>query len=86
MGGLKLTITETPVAGGYEQRYSISLGSIDMPFVRRPVSILPEDGTICYADCGPRYGVIPRQAVAIFKGGKWKRLKFEPTHWTHWDS
>jgi hypothetical protein len=86
MGGLKLTITETPVAGGYEQRYSISLGSIDMPFVRRPVSILPEDGTICYADCGPRHGAIPRFSVALFQDGKWKRLKFEPTHWTHWDS
>lgn len=81
-----MTVTETPAEGGYEQRYSVWVGRTEMQFVRRPISITPEDGTLCYADNGPRYGEIPRQAVAVFKGGEWKRLKFEPTHWTHWDS
>ena len=79
-------MTETEVeGGGYEQRYTLLLGRAPERFVRRPVSILPPDDTICFVDDGPRRGKITRYTAGHFKDGKWHRVKFEPTHWTHWD-
>lgn len=79
-------VIETEVeGGGYEQRYSIWLGSCEMKMVRRPVSITPPDGTVCFVDDGPRTGRVNRHTAGVFKGGKWSRVRFEPTHWTHWD-
>ena len=79
-------VTETELEnGGYEQRYTMSLFKTEMKFVRRPISILPKDGTVCFADNGPRIGSIPRQSAVLFRGGKWQKLKFEPTHWTEMD-
>jgi len=69
----------------YEQRYSIDLLGTPMRFVRRPVAIEPPDGTVCFVDNGSRYGAIPRHTAGLWQGGKWKRVKFEPTHWTHWE-
>lgn len=87
MNVIERIISEPP---GYEQRYSVSLGGVPLHFVRRPVSIRPDEGTICYADNGPRFGGIDRQRVAIFKAGVWlggnkRPLPFEPTHWTTWE-
>lgn len=81
-----MVMTETELEGGaYEQRYTIAFGPKTlMEFVRRPVSILPEEGAICFVDNGPRHGAITRQTAGVFKGGKWTRVPFEPTHWTHW--
>jgi hypothetical protein len=81
------TIVETDLeGGGYEQRYTIQILKSEMKFVRRPISIDPSDGTVCFIDNGPRYGTLPKHAVGEFSGGKWKRLgKLEPTHWTMLD-
>lgn len=82
------TVTETLIDGNperYEQRYAVSLTRVPMRFVRRPVSITPDEGTVCFVDDGPRLGVIGRNTGAFFKGGKWHRVKWEPTHWTVWE-
>ena len=68
--------------GGYEQRFGFRLGGLPLRFVRRPVSILPAEGTVCMVDAGPRLGSIGKQDGAVFKDGKWCRTKLEPTHWT----
>jgi len=73
------TITET-----FEQHYSIPIGSERMWFVRRPVSVLPDEGAIAFVDNGPREGKIARYSAANFKDGKWRGVDFEPTHWTVW--
>lgn len=80
-----MTVSETEVEGGYEQRYSVWIGRTSMDMVRRPVSIVPPDGTVCFVDNGPRHGSIKRYTGGMFKDGKWRRVRFEPTHWTHWD-
>ncbi len=73
---------------GYEQRYSVSLAGVHaINFVRRPVSIPPDEGTVCFADEGEQFGKLTRQCVAVFKGGAWlaknnQPLPFKPTHWT----
>ncbi len=72
--------------GGYEQRYTVKLGTLAMGMVRRPVSIAPEEGMVCFVDNGPRVGTIPRTGAGTFKGGLWVGVKFEPTHWTHWEN
>lgn len=69
----------------YEQRYTVELLRHPLKFVRRPISIEPKEGTICWVDNGPHVGAVPRNAAASFKGGKWQGVKFEPTHWTHLD-
>lgn len=83
-----MRVTETQLeGGGYEQRYTRGLGGKAMfHFVRRPVSILPAEGTICHADNGPRFGMIERMAVAHFKDGKFVGPKFDVTHWTDMES
>ena len=81
-------VTETILDGDperYEQRYSISLGSTAMKFVRRPVAIEPPEGTVCFVDNGPRFGRASKQTAGVFKDGKWHKVEFEPTHWTHWE-
>lgn len=60
-----------------------SVGPI--PFLRRPVSEPPPDGTICFVDNGDDHGFTKR-TYAEFKDGVWSRgnrkpLPFEPTHW-----
>lgn len=81
-----MNVVETATeGGGYEQRYSIAICKTEMAFVRRPVSICPDEGTVCFADNGPRFGTIPQQGVALYEGGKWKLLKFEPSHWVALD-
>lgn len=78
-----MNVTESVLDGGaYEQRYSVRLGIMALPFVRRPVAIAPREGAVCFVDNGPRAGTIPRQCVGTFKDGKWVGAKFEPTHWT----
>ncbi len=81
---MRVDETEMP-SGGYEQRYTVKLGTLEMRMVRRPVSITPEEGTVCFVDNGPRVGTIPRAGAGAFKGGRWVSVKFEPTHWTHWE-
>lgn len=88
-----MKVAETLIDGDperYEQRYSVFLRHVELKFVRRPVSIVPPDGTLCYVDDGPRLGKIPRQGVGVFKDGGWTngkrgKLRFEPTHWVHWE-
>lgn len=69
----------------YEQRYTVNLLTCPLKFVRRPIAVEPEEGTIGWVDNGPRVGVIPRNTASSFSGGKWRGVPFEPTHWTHWD-
>lgn len=82
-----VNIVETAIdAERYEQRYSIRvMGATVIPFVRRPVTIEPKDGTVCFVDSGPRLGTIPQYSAGSYSGGKWKGVKFEPTHWTQMD-
>jgi hypothetical protein len=73
--------TELP-DGTYEQRFGVAIGSVSVGrFVRRPVSIIPPDGTVCFVDEGERYGTIKRRDGALFKEGRWQRTKLTPTHW-----
>lgn len=78
-------MSETEVEGGYEQRYALRVGKGAMQFVRRPVTIAPPDGTICFVDDGPRHGEIKRWSAGSFQKGEWQRVGFEPTHWTSLD-
>lgn len=83
-----MKVTETILDGDparYEQRFSVRIGSLTLRHVRRPVSIIPDEGTVCLVDNGPRLGTIPRQCAGVYRNGKWSRVKFEPTHWTHWE-
>lgn len=66
-------------------RYSIG----PLRFVRRPVSILPPDGTVCFVDAGtelrPGY-----YHAALYRDGAWmdgrgSPMKIVPTHWTDHD-
>lgn len=55
-------------------------------FIRRPVSILPDDGTVCLIDRG-NADRADRYVPAQFKRGKWLRannqpLSPPPTYWT----
>jgi hypothetical protein len=66
-------------------RYRLSIFP-DLQFIRRPVSIPPEDGTLCLIDRGTADRA-DRYVAAIFKGGKWLRtnnvpLSPPPTYWT----
>lgn len=81
-----MTIIDDDLPSGYQQRYSVNLGSSEMKMVRRPVSMTPPEGTICFVDDGPRQGRIPHYTAGTFKGGKWTGVRFEPTHWTIWDT
>lgn len=78
-------MTETLIDGDpdrYEQRYSICIGRICFPAVRRPVVITPPDGWVGGVDDGLRNGTIRHRTGAAFVGGKWKGVRWEPTHWT----
>jgi hypothetical protein len=66
----------------YEQRYCISLGSVPMHFIRRPVSIAPAEGTICFVDSGTRDRTGAQNSAGRFRDGKFQGVPFEPTHWT----
>ena len=69
----------------YEQRFSVYLINQEMKMVRRPIAIAPAEGTVATVDNGPRYGTIRRRGAGVFKDGKWRRVGFEPTHWTYFD-
>jgi hypothetical protein len=87
IGGL-MQVSETLIDGDperYEQRYSVRLGNTVMHMVRRPMAIEPEDGMVCFVDNGPRFGTIAKHTGAQFKGGKWRKVRFDVTHWTHWE-
>lgn len=63
---------------------------IGIRFLRRPVSEVPPDGTLCFADNGHAYGWTDR-APAQFKDGKWsstsgRDLRFKPNYWTVLDT
>lgn len=81
-----MNVDETELeGGGYEQRYSVEIGDrVIMRMVRRPVSIVPGDG-VYFVDDGARAGRIPNHSAGTFRDGKWQGVKFEPTHWTHWE-
>lgn len=57
-----------------------------LEFIRRPVLILPEDGTVCLIDRGDADRA-DRYVPALFKDGRWLRPNNEPlspppTYWT----
>lgn len=57
-----------------------------LKLVRRPVSIVPEDGTVCLVDNGDGQMNRTRQCVGAYSGGAWtngkgKALSFTPTYW-----
>jgi hypothetical protein len=72
----------------HERRFSIRFGGVLVGrFLRRSVSILPPDGTVCFVDDGDETGWQRGQSVGMFKNGAWtngrgKPLKIEPTFWT----
>lgn len=81
-------ISETLIGGNpdlYEQRYSLQIGNSELPVVRRPLAIEPPEGTICFVDDGARHTFGRRRTAGHYKGGKWLRVRFEPTHWTIWE-
>jgi hypothetical protein len=56
-----------------------------IPFIRRPVSEPPAEGTVCAVDNGHGNGWTNRSG-AKFVGGEWKNarggdLRFVPTYW-----
>ena len=83
-----MTVKETILDGDptrYEQRFGVPIGRSQLKFVRRPVSIVPPEDTVCCVDNGPRHGTIRRQTGAAFRDGKWSGCKFDPTHWVDLD-
>lgn len=87
--GVVMRASETLIDGDperYEQRYSLMIGHVNAGrFVRRPISLEPPEGTVCFVDDGPRAGIIPRFTAALFKDGAWRQVKWTPTHWTMLD-
>lgn len=69
----------------YEQRFSVWLATAELKMVRRPITIAPPEGTVAMVDNGPRYGTIGKRGAGVFKDGKWVRVGWVPTHWTHHD-
>lgn len=59
-------------------------------FIRRPVSIAPGEGTICFVDNGDERMRRTRQCVGVYRKGEWtngkgRALAFAPTYWIMMD-
>lgn len=73
--------------GATSQRFTLRVCGVPVAtFLRRPVSILPPEGTVCFVDHGDETGW-RGQVVGMFKNGAWtngrgKPLNIEPTFWT----
>lgn len=72
---------------GTERRLVLTIGTVKMPIIQRPISTIADEGTIGFLDGLDDKGV-HRRAVGVFKNGEWKggrggqALKFKPLIWT----
>lgn len=73
---------------GTEVHFTIAVGTnMQWRFIRRPISTLPEEGTIGFLDGYDEKGKA-RRGVGVFRGGQWwggkghSKLKFDPVVWT----
>jgi hypothetical protein len=80
-------VAKLDLAPGAELRFAVKIGGHSLPFIARPISTLPREGTIATLD-GLDDNDNPRRAVGTFKDGEWRggkgggTLTFQPRVWT----